>query len=80
MIEQMRVDFPDAARQLEWSAEDQAEIGAVIRAAVAAQDTEALTYWAWRLATAAEEWRRWRARVRQAEERMKVAAQKARAG
>lgn len=73
MIEQMRTDFADAARWEEWSADDQAEIGAVLRQAIADNAEEALAYWAWRLGAAAEEWRRWRARVRQAEERMRQA-------
>ena len=76
MIEQMRADFPDAARQEEWSAQDQAEIGAAIREAIAANDAEAQAYWSRELARAAGEWRAFCARVREAEERMK----KARAG
>ena len=80
MIEQMRADFPDAAKWEEWSAEDQAEIGAEIRAALEANDAEALAYWAEELARAAGEWRSFGARVRAAEERMKTTAKKARAG
>lgn len=80
MIEQMRTDFADAARWEDWSEADQAVIGAEIRAASAAHDDAALAYWAWRLATAAEAWRCWRARVREAEVRIKAAAQKARVG
>lgn len=78
MIEQMRADFADAARWEGWSEADQAELGVVIREAIAANDADAITYWSWRLATAAEEWRRWRAQVREAEARMR--AKKARAG
>lgn len=80
MIEQMRGDFADAARWEAWSAEDQAAIGSVIRDAIAANDTEAIAYWSWCLAKSAEEWRRWRARVREAEARLKAAARQARAG
>lgn len=80
MIEQMRADFPDAARYEGWSAEDQAEFGAAIRAAIAASDTEALAYWSQELARAAGEWRRFCASVREAEERMRAASRKARAG
>jgi len=78
MIEQMRADFADAASWEGWSEADKVEIGAAIRDAIAANDAEALAYWSRELARGAEEWRRFRARVREAEARMR--AKKAGAG
>lgn len=80
MIEQMRLDFPLAAKQEDWSAEEQADIGAAIRAAIETNDSEALAYWSQQLAASAAAWRAWCARVREAEARMRDAAQKARIG
>lgn len=71
MIEQMRADFADAASWEQWSAADQAEIGEVIRDVIARNDSEAIAYWSRELARGAEEWRRFRARVREAEARMR---------
>lgn len=72
MIEQMRLDFPLAARVEEWTAEEQADIGAAIRAAVAANDTEALAYWSKRIADAVARWHAWCERVRAAEANIKA--------
>ena len=72
MIEQMRTDFPLAAKAERWSAEDQAEIGAAIKAAIDANDTEALAYWSGQIAEAAATWRAWCNRVRLAEARIKA--------
>lgn len=72
MIEQMRADFADAASWEGWSEADKAEIGAVIREAIAANDVEALAYWSRELARGAEEWRRFRSRVREAEARIRA--------
>lgn len=79
MIERMRLDFPLAAKAEGWSVEDQDEVGAAIRAAVAAGDQETLAYWAKRLADGAAQWRAWCARVRQAEASARAAAREARA-
>ncbi len=72
MIEQMRIDFPAAAKAEEWSAEDQAAIGEAIKAAIAGKDAEALAYWAGRIADAAARWRTWCERVRAAEAAIKA--------
>lgn len=72
MIEQMRLDFPAAAKAEEWSVEEQADIGAAIKAAIAAGDTEALAYWAKRIADGAARWRAWCERVRAAEADIKA--------
>lgn len=73
MIEQMRLDFPLAAKAEEWTVEEQADIGAAIKAAIAAKDTEALAYWSKRIADAATRWRTWCERVRAAEAAIKAA-------
>ena len=73
MIEQMRLDFPAAAKAGEWSVEEQADIGAAIKAAIASGDTEALAYWAKRIADGAAQWRAWCERVREAEANIKAA-------
>lgn len=75
MIEQMRLDFPAAAKAEEWSAEEQADIGAAIKAAIAAKDAEALAYWSKRIADGAARWRAWCERVRAAEAAIKAEAE-----
>lgn len=72
MIEQMRLDFPLAAKAEEWTAEDQAVIGEAVKAAIAAGDDEALAYWAGRIAEAAGRWRAWCERVRAVEAAIKA--------
>ena len=72
MIEQMRLDFPLAAKAEEWSADDQAAIGDAIKAAVAAGDAEALAYWSRRITEAAARWRAWCKRVRDFEADIKA--------
>lgn len=74
MIEQMRSDFPLAAQAEEWTAEDQAEIGAAIKAAIDAGDAEAVGYWAVVLAEAAARWRSWCDSVRKVEAAMKASS------
>lgn len=73
MIEQMRRDFPLAAKAEQWSVEEQADIGGAIKAAIAANDAEALAYWAKRIADAAARWHAWCERVRAAEASIKAA-------
>lgn len=73
-IAQMRADFPLAAKARDWSEQDQADIGIAIKAAIASNDAEALTYWSRELAEAAAWWRAWCERVRLAEARIKEAA------
>ncbi|MBK8161495.1 MAG: hypothetical protein IPK59_23030 [Rhodospirillaceae bacterium] len=73
MIEQMRLDFPAAAKAEGWSVEEQADIGLAIKAAIAAGDAEALAYWAKRIADGAAQWRAWCERVREAEANIKAA-------
>jgi hypothetical protein len=75
VIEQMRLDFPAAAKAEEWSVEDQAAIGDAIKAAVAAGDAEALGYWSGRITEAAARWRAWCKRVRDIEAGIKAAAE-----
>lgn len=72
VIEQMRLDFPLAAKAEEWTAEDQAAIGEAIKAAIAAGDDEALAYWAGRIGEAAARWRAWCDRVRAIEADIKA--------
>jgi hypothetical protein len=72
VIEQMRLDFPAAAKAEDWSVEEQADIGAVIKAAIVANDAEALAYWAGRISDAADRWRVWCERVRAAEAAIKA--------
>lgn len=79
MIERMRADFSLAAKAEQWSVEEQAEIGAVIKAAIEANDAEVLAYWSGRIDEAATRWRDWCARVRLAESRIKAAAETKRA-
>lgn len=71
-IDRMRADFPLAALAEGWSAGDQAEIGAAIKAAMDAGDAETIAYWSAVLAEAAGRWRAWCERVRQAEATMRV--------
>jgi hypothetical protein len=71
-IAQMRADFPLAAKARDWSERDQADIGVAIKAAIAANDAEALAYWSQYLVRAAGEWRDFCASVRAAEQRMKI--------
>ncbi len=77
-LAQMRRDFPLAAKGEAWDAAEQDEIGEAVREAVAAGDTEALAYWAGRIATAANAWRAWCARVRQAEANIRAAIEASR--
>lgn len=72
MIEQMRLDFPLAVKAEQWSDEEQADIGAAIKEAIAANDADALAYWAKRIAAGAAQWRTWCERVRAAEAAIKA--------
>jgi hypothetical protein len=72
VIEQMRLDFPLAAKAEEWTAEDQAAIGEAVKAAIAAGDDEALAYWAGRIGDGAARWRAWCDRVRAIEAAIKA--------
>lgn len=75
MIEQMRIDFPAAAKAEDWTVEEQADIGAAIKAAIAAKDAEALAYWSRRIASAAARWKAWCERVRAVEAAIKAEAE-----
>lgn len=75
VIDQMRIDFPAAAKAEEWTVEEQADIGAAIKVAIAAKDAEALAYWSKRIADGAALWRAWCERVRAAEVSIKAAAE-----
>lgn len=72
MIDQMRIDFPLAAKAEGWTAEDQAAIGEAVTRAVAAGDAEALNYWAKRFGDGAAWWRAWCDRVRAIETDIKA--------
>jgi hypothetical protein len=74
----MRIDFPAAAKAEEWTAEEQADIGLAIKAAIASSDAEALAYWATRIADGSARWRAWCERVRAAEAAIRLGAAEAR--
>ncbi len=77
-VDQLREDFrtvvADRKRCGLWSGADEAEIGALIKAAVEGTDAGLLECWARWLATEAEEIRRWQAHVREVEARMRAVA------
>ena len=60
-LDQMRLDFRDAARLMRWSEDDKREIGAAIKAA--AGNSELTALWSAWLASYAEEWRRMHSRL-----------------
>ena len=72
MIEQMRLDFPVAAKAEGWSVEEQADIGLAIKDAIADGDGEALADWAKGIPRAAAQGRAWCERVREAEANIKA--------
>ena len=79
-MDQMREDWRTVARHRracgDWTEADEVEIGAEVKAAVAAGNGAdgLLVCWRMYLATEAEEIRRWSARVRDVEARIKAEA------
>lgn len=83
-IDRMREDFVEVVRDRRanglWTADDETEIGNLIKAAVqgASGDMSLLECWQRWLAREAEEIRQWRSRVRDVEKRIHAEAKAAR--